>query len=391
MTTTSTFGADRAAELLAHPDLVPPLAEAGADGGLAWLRANVARFASGERHARYRGQVGELLGRMEPGRLRVRAAELAREVVAGAPGEVDVMAAIAREVPVRVLGEAVGIGCAAGGERGPENASAVGTGIADGVEVAAVRAVAAGYLSGEATEERDAAVESLVAACGGEHDEATAAKIGLLVQACEATAALIGNALAAMLGDSAAVSSDRSGQGERAEGGEQVGQGGDGEEAGSPQGASQEDRSRPGGTGVGDTARSAPITVAAELRSNPPVRATVRLAARAIEVPADPGHSPVGGAALSTSGRPPVGSKHTGSAAEGVSLAPGDLVLISLSDGPHSLPFGAGPHACPGRDQAIAIAIGVCEALRHTRLLTAPIEYEPLPNLRIPTRLEVAP
>jgi cytochrome P450 len=38
-----------------------------------------------------------------------------------------------------------------------------------------------------------------VAACGGTPDEATAARIGLLVQACDATAGLAANALVALL------------------------------------------------------------------------------------------------------------------------------------------------------------------------------------------------
>jgi cytochrome P450 len=43
----------------------------------------------------------------------------------------------------------------------------------------------------------DQAVVRLVKACGGIADEPTAARIGLLVQACDATAGLIGNALVA--------------------------------------------------------------------------------------------------------------------------------------------------------------------------------------------------
>jgi hypothetical protein len=261
-------------DLLAHPALIPPPVAPGATEGLAWLRGNVARFASGEPHRRRRAQVADLLHGMDVEQLRERAAELAREIAVAGP--VDIMERIARDVPVRVLAEAMGLA---------------------GVEVAAVRAVAAGYLSGEATAESDAAVEHLVAACGGVHDEPTAARIGLLVQACEATAALIGNTLAAK------------------------------------------------------------GSVAAQLRDDPPVRATVRVAVAE------------------------VGNMH---------LRPGDQVRIELAG---DTAFGAGPHACPGRDQAIAIAIaaGVCDALRDVRLQTGPVEYAPLPNLRIPTRLEAAP
>lgn len=46
------------------------------------------------------------------------------------------------------------------------------------------------------TEEADRAVARLVEACGGVADEATAGRIGLLVQACDATKALVANTVA---------------------------------------------------------------------------------------------------------------------------------------------------------------------------------------------------
>jgi cytochrome P450 len=55
-----------------------------------------------------------------------------------------------------------------------------------------VREVAQAYQPGTGDESRaDAAVDRLVAVFGGAFDEPTAARIGLLVQACEATAVLI--------------------------------------------------------------------------------------------------------------------------------------------------------------------------------------------------------
>ncbi|MEU6250890.1 hypothetical protein [Glycomyces sp. NPDC047010] len=267
------FGADRAPGLLAHPGLVPPPAAPGPPGGLAWLRAGVARFASGEAHARRRALAADLLGPMDLDVLRLRAEVLACIALEDAP--LDVMDRIARDVPVRVLAESLDI---------PD------------IDVAAVRRVAAAYPTGEPVPGADDAVASLVAAFGGVADEPTAARIGLLVQACEATAALIGGTLAA-------------------------------------------------GAGLG------PDAVAARLRDDPPVRATIRQAATAV-----------------------------------AGLQPGEPARIEL-DG--TVPFGAGPHACPGHRQALAVATGVCEALQRVPAPTGPVAYEPLPNLHLPAAIHV--
>jgi cytochrome P450 len=172
------------------------------------------------------------------------------------PAVAENMPDIAREVPVRTLAEALGL---------PE------------VDVSAVRTVAAVYLVGTAGPEVDLAVASLVEAFGGVADEETAARIGLLVQACEATAALILNA---------------------------------------------NPRIRELGIGVDSVIEST-------LQSDPPVRSTTRQATTAAHV-------------------------------NGLRVAPGDLLGVELIE----MPFGAGAHACPGREQAVAIATGVCEALR---------------------------
>jgi hypothetical protein len=207
---------------------VPPVPDA--PRGIAWLRANVARFSRGTDHARRRALATALLDPVDPGVLRKRAAELAP----GRSGDV------AREVTVEVLAEALGLAVPAG----------------------AVIAVGRAYHPHlDAGPDTDAAVATLVEACGGTWDEATAARIGLLVQACDATAALVGNAL--------------------------------------PR------------TGDVDTA------VADTLRDDPPVRVTRRVR-------------------------------------DGV---PVTVDLIGL-------PFGAGPHACPGRYHAIAIARGILETRR---------------------------
>ncbi|HEV8561775.1 MAG TPA: oxidoreductase [Actinophytocola sp.] len=205
---------------------VPPVPDA--PRGIAWLRAYVARFSRGTDHARRRALVTAILDPVDPGVLRKRAAELA----AGRSADV------ARAVTVEVLAEALGLA----------------------VPADAVITVGRAYHPHlDAAPDTDAAVTTLVEACGGTWDEATAARIGLLVQACDATAALVGNA-----------------------------------------------RRR---TGDVDTA------VAGTLRDDPPVRVTRR-------------------------------------------VRDGEPVTVDLG----GLPFGAGPHACPGRDHAIAIACGILEA-----------------------------
>ncbi|WP_067686102.1 isocitrate lyase/PEP mutase family protein [Nocardia jejuensis] len=125
---------------------VPSVPES--DHGVAWLRANVVRFSEGAAHTRRRALVErELAG-------------------------IDVASLLRHEGEhhVAVLARAMGLG----------------------VSVADVQAVAACYQPHLAvTPEADAAIARLVAACGGVQDELTAARIGLLVQACDATAFLI--------------------------------------------------------------------------------------------------------------------------------------------------------------------------------------------------------
>jgi cytochrome P450 len=157
--------------------VVPPVANAplpAADRpGVAWLRGAVARFSEGEAHRRRRALVVAELDRADPGAL--RAAARAR-ATAGDPRSAP------ETVPVSVLAEAMGVS---------------GDAVAD--VVAEVTAVAAVYLTGatdtEAGSSADRAVGALVGRFGGVADEATAARIGLLVQACAATAGLIRGAL----------------------------------------------------------------------------------------------------------------------------------------------------------------------------------------------------
>jgi hypothetical protein len=133
----------------------------GGSTGVGWLRDHVARFCEGADHERRRALAIAALERIDPQALRERARALATPENAGV-------------VAVQVLGEALGV-----------------------KDVAAqVCAVAKGYFPGtDAGREGDDAVAALVEAFGGSADEATAARIGLLVQACDATAGLIANAV----------------------------------------------------------------------------------------------------------------------------------------------------------------------------------------------------
>jgi hypothetical protein len=219
--------------------VVPPAAGDAAPGTLGWLRASVGRFATGDDHARRRAAAIAVLPPTTG--LRERARELATVVPAAL-------------VAPAVLAEAMGV-----------RAADVPAAVAD---------VAPHYLTGELSAAADRAVAALVAAFGGVPDEATAARIGVLVQACGATAALV----AAAAG-------------------------------------------RPGS--------DAETALAAALAETPPVPATRRLAVRACR----PG---------------------------GVDVPTGATVVVELA----GMPFGAGPRACPGREQALAIAAGVLDALR---------------------------
>ena len=127
--------------------VVPPVPDAPA--GVAWLRATVARFSSGPVHQRRRASAVSVLDAIPPASLRV-----------GAGGH-----------PVDILARAMGC---------------------DGPVAGLVRDVAQAYQPGTGDETRaDAAVDRLVAVFGGVFDERAAARIGVLVQACQATEALI--------------------------------------------------------------------------------------------------------------------------------------------------------------------------------------------------------
>ncbi|QFZ23066.1 isocitrate lyase/PEP mutase family protein [Saccharothrix syringae] len=124
---------------------VPP-----ASSGVAWLRAGVARFSEGADHARRRGLVERVLAGVDPAALR-------------RPGD-----------PVAVLAGALGVPRAVAGD---------------------VALVARCYQPHvPVVPGADEAVARLVDAFGGVWDEATANRVGLLVQACGATRALVAGA-----------------------------------------------------------------------------------------------------------------------------------------------------------------------------------------------------
>jgi cytochrome P450 len=189
---------------------VPPAATDSTDAperGVAWLRASVARFANGETHARRRAYVTARLAALRPDDLRDAARRetettLTRTALWAASRPtasdaahphgtvvVDVMAALARRVPLRVVAAALGVPDAD----------------LDRAAAATARAAAAYHPTADADTVRraDPAVADLAAlfAAAEPHagPEDIANLIGILVQTCESTAGLVGNTAAAAL------------------------------------------------------------------------------------------------------------------------------------------------------------------------------------------------
>jgi cytochrome P450 len=185
MTVTNLSGRDAVLAALTSDDLtVPPAPADEGPPSLAWLRAHVARFSEGPDHARRRGHAEAALAGTDPAHLRQAACRHTTGILATAGSTVDLMARVARTVPVRVLAEALGI------------ADPAGTVPADVAVVA--RQYLTGPEQGESTGAADAAVGRLVGNVG-EEGERAAAVVGLLVQSYEAAAGLIGNACLAAL------------------------------------------------------------------------------------------------------------------------------------------------------------------------------------------------
>jgi cytochrome P450 len=142
---------------LADPLLVPLPAESGPEGSMAWLRATVARFAHGEVHARRRVYVEAEVARIDVDGL--------RRLAAGAFGD-------DRTRVVRALAAAMAL---------PDW---------DDAALAALFTVADNYFGGT-DPDADDAVKLLLPLMLADDPEEAANRIGILVQACDATTALI--------------------------------------------------------------------------------------------------------------------------------------------------------------------------------------------------------
>ncbi len=160
-------------QVAADPRLdVPPVPVADAPATLSWLRQQVPRFRPIAGHARPRALTEAIVAQLDPDALRQRAAQRTRAATRDTP--LDLLAEVARPVPLGVLAEALGAP-----DAGWRDAATLGH----------------AYLPPEpVTAAADAAVGRLVVAFGGVADEPTAHRIGLLAQAADATAALIGAA-----------------------------------------------------------------------------------------------------------------------------------------------------------------------------------------------------
>jgi cytochrome P450 len=186
MTSRVVTGHEQAAAILADPGYRVPAAPAVPDGEvgtLAWLRASVARFSEGPDHDRRRALAEDDVARMDVTRLRQEAAAATAASLAVSNEQPFDVTRLARRVPVAVL--------------------AAELGMADVRVVDAAVAVSAFYLSpDQAGPQADESVAVLLSALRPDliGADVAASRIGLLLQACEATAGLIGNALARFLG-----------------------------------------------------------------------------------------------------------------------------------------------------------------------------------------------
>jgi cytochrome P450 len=298
---------------------VPPAAAGGAAGTVAWLRAEVSRFTNGPEHQRRRDRAVAELSRLDPGVLRADAGQRAHTVLdaAGGPGDrVDVMALLARWVPMATMA-----GCL-----DAEDPGAV---------AAAVIHAAKGYFpgaDGETLRLADAATARLLGLLGPCDTVTAVARISLMIQACDATAGLIGTALHKL------------------------------QEAPEPQ------------------ARWPVAALLAEVvRHSPPVRASRRVAREPFGFG---GHPIAAGDAVVCSVE--AANRDPAVFERPAEFDPGRVQRPSLT-------FGYGVRPCPGVDQALMLAAGVVEAVtQRCRLLPGQqIGYEPSQPLRIPQRLEV--
>ncbi|MGA4687610.1 cytochrome P450 [Micromonospora sp. AB353] len=266
-------------------------AEEAPEGGLAWLRASVSRFSPPDRHAARRAVGVAALDTLDPRELRVAAERLTGRILDRAAtadnggDQVDVTGDLARRVPLVVLAERLGLADPA-------------------AAVAEVTAVAAAYHPGAgpaAVRRADRAVAALLAMSPPAPAEVTANRLGLLVQAADATAGLI-------------VAAVRHGL------------------------------EAPDGLGTD-------ALLAEVLRLDPPVRVTRRVAADPLTLDGQPVR--VGERLLlrfdAANRDPAVFPEPDRFRADRANVA---------------LTFGAGPRGCPGQRHALALAAGVVGVLR---------------------------
>ncbi|WP_258402766.1 cytochrome P450 [Micromonospora saelicesensis] len=303
---------------LTDPAFQVPAVDTGPPGTLAWLRAAVSRFSPQRRHAERRAVAVSALAPLDPDDLRQDAARLTVAVLDRASVRVDVMRELARPVPLRALA----------GRLGFADPAAAGT---------AVAVVAAAYHPGvdpALTTRADRAVTGLLALAPQGPPEVRANLIGLLVQACDATAGLIGAATHHLLPSAA------------------------------PRAAA--------------TARTADL-LAEVLRLDPPVRATRRVTVHGVRL---------GGQDLAAGSpvllRFDAANRDPRAFTEPAAFQPG-------RPGAGLLTFGTGERGCPGDRHALALATGVLDVLRERcRRDPTPLRHEPHPTLRVPTTLEVS-
>jgi len=290
------------------------LAAEAADSGIRWLRGSVSRFTNGPDHAHRRERVETMLRDLDPVALRAEATVRTGAVLDGAAsGTVDVMASLARAVPLAVLAHALAI------EGGTD------------ALVRAVAVVAAAYPPGAAVESEqhaDDAVAQLVAQLGA-RDETAVAQLTVLVQACDATAGLIGNGLNIALR--------------------------------LPQPLADVDS-----------------LLSETLRYSPPVRNSRRVASVDCKL----------GETTIAQGSTVLLDFEAANRDPEIFSAPH---RFQPGRERRYLTFGHGFRSCPGSDHAFALAAGVVEVvLARCTALTPTVDYEPSPNLRVPAALEIA-
>jgi hypothetical protein len=310
---------------------VPQAPGGAATGTLAWLRSAACRFSNGPEHDRRRAVVTAELGRLDTVTLTDQAWELTIAVLAGLAvpagpegptqgGQLEVMGPVARRVPVFVL--------------------ATQLGAADpGRATDAVQAIGGSYLTGSpadpaAADTATRVLLALLAQPSGDDGRAGAdtavARATILLQSYDATAGLIGNALALLPG-------------------------------------------LPADTPTADL-------LAQTARTRPPVRAMRRVAAVATALAAE---------TLAVTDIPPGPIGESGDQTVAYQrIASGDTVICDIDSAEDTLTFGYGLRPCPAQPHALALAQGVIDAVRERCTIPAgQDDLEPVKPLRVPARL----